>query len=62
MIEMNLLKQLKEFGLNPKMWALKKLNGSYYIYSKEDSGIILRGVTKRKNKNEYWHSISFISI
>ena len=55
----NLIKQLKEFGLNPHYWFLKKLKqkNRWMIIHKKEKGVRLIGTTET---NRCWKDIEWV--
>ncbi|MDE0518001.1 MAG: hypothetical protein OXH36_00375 [Bdellovibrionales bacterium] len=55
----HLITQLKEFGLNPNYWCLKKLKqkNRWMIIHKKEQGVRLIGTTE---KNRDWKAIEWV--
>lgn len=52
----SLIKQLKEFGLNPSYWMIKKLNdqrNKWVVIHKKEQDLCLIGQTEERRKWDY---------
>ncbi len=56
----NLLKELKEFGLNPDSWLLEKASqqNAWLIKSRKDHEFCMRGTT---NKENHWKELEWMA-
>lgn len=61
--EIQLIEQLKNFGLNSSEWTLERIHSlGYVIRNKVDQNFLLYGKLEFKNKRAVWKSLELVSI
>lgn len=60
---MQLIEQLKHFGLNSSEWTLERIHSlGYVIRNKMDQSFSFYGKLEFKNKRPVWKSLELVSI
>lgn len=63
MIQMKLLAELKNFGLNPAEWTLHRVHAlSYVIQNRIDTGFSLEGRLELKKRRPVWTTLELRSL